>query len=430
MIAGCANSCRNEKPEVKEEVLQKEIYVPKEFASIDLNDSTSRYCYAHSVQSENIIVFWEQGFGDDPSQAESYKGHNMKVDVYRLLEQSESFYRMYRDELHFTQKGSGADKYKMMIMLNYSDEGTAYGGDYDGVIGALWITPLRTQDVRLNAIAHELGHSFQMQLRIDSESGFGDGGIYEMTSQWMLWQVNPNWIDDETYHWDAFMTLTHLAFMHPENMYHSPYVLEYWSSKHGVEFIADLWRAAARRRDVVEVYKDFTKLSQEAFNAEMFDAAQRFITYDLPRVKEVAAKYANRHSCEFAAADAEGWYTIAESRTPQQYGYNGIALSVPEAGATVEVAFRGETTEADAGWRYGFVGVRSNGEAIYGDMYSDAEGKASFTTPEGEKLAHLWFVVTAAPSAHHSFTEETAGTCASYPYSIRPEGAALRCTVK
>ena len=30
----------------------------------------------------------------------------------------------------------------MMVMINYSLEGTAYGGDYDGQIGALWITCL------------------------------------------------------------------------------------------------------------------------------------------------------------------------------------------------------------------------------------------------------------------------------------------------
>ena len=43
----------------------------------------------------------------------------------------------------------------MMVMLDYSLEGTAYGGDYDGQIGALWIAPNRVQDVPLNCIAHE-----------------------------------------------------------------------------------------------------------------------------------------------------------------------------------------------------------------------------------------------------------------------------------
>ena len=52
----------------------------------------------------------------------------------------------------------------MMVMINYSLEGTAYGGDYDGEIGALWIAPNRVQDEKLNCIAHELGHSLQSQI--------------------------------------------------------------------------------------------------------------------------------------------------------------------------------------------------------------------------------------------------------------------------
>ena len=93
----------------------------------------------------------------------------------------------------------------MMAMIQYSLEGTAYGGDYDQVIGAFWATPNRLQDKRLNAVAHELGHSFQLQSIADGEGvAWGGNGIFEMGAQWMLWQVNPHWIDDETYHWDAF----------------------------------------------------------------------------------------------------------------------------------------------------------------------------------------------------------------------------------
>ncbi len=33
--------------------------------------------------------------------------------------------------------GSICDQYKMMVMVNYSLEGTAYGGTYDDFIGAL-----------------------------------------------------------------------------------------------------------------------------------------------------------------------------------------------------------------------------------------------------------------------------------------------------
>ena len=57
----------------------------------------------------------------------------------------------------------------MMVMINYSLEGTAYGGDYDQQIGALWAAPNRIQDEKLNCVAHELGHSFQAQISCDGE---------------------------------------------------------------------------------------------------------------------------------------------------------------------------------------------------------------------------------------------------------------------
>lgn len=88
-----------------------------------------------------------------------------------------------------------------MVMVNYSLEGTAYGGTYDDFIGALWVTPNRIQDQKLNCLAHELGHSFQLQIMADKTGeAWGGSGFFEMTSQWMLWRVNPDWLTDEKFH--------------------------------------------------------------------------------------------------------------------------------------------------------------------------------------------------------------------------------------
>lgn len=70
----------------------------------------------------------------------------MKFDLGNLQTQVERFYRFFRDTLKFSLPGSICDKYKMMVMVNYSLEGTAYGGTYDDFIGALWVTPNRIQD--------------------------------------------------------------------------------------------------------------------------------------------------------------------------------------------------------------------------------------------------------------------------------------------
>jgi len=457
---------------------QKSIYVPKEFEVIDLNDTASLWCYERTIENDDIIVFWQKGFGDDVATAPDYLGHNMKVDLPNLMERAQYFYDFYTDKMHFIQRGSSkADLYKMMIMLMYSDEGTAYGGDYDGVIGGLWITPLRTYDKNLNCVAHELGHSFQSQLANDTESGFGGGGIYEMTSQWMLWNVNDDWMTSENYHWDAFMNMTHYAFMHPDNMYHSPYVLEYWSDKYGLDFIANLWRAAKKRHDVIAVYEEYTGIDDDQFAEEMYDFASKSMTYDFDRVREVAAPYANKHRGKLEKADELGWMSIAENQVPQQYGYNGIELDVPTPGSTIAVNLRGdapylgpeqqmspwfdememdapeevggsvgielgegnnkpktptreealESASSEAAWTFGLVGVRKDGTPIYSEHKKVVlegmgwQNPLEFTVPEDEPLEHLWLVVVATPQHHVDVLEGHNDYLLSFPYSIHIE---------
>ena len=91
--------------------------------------------------TENFVIFWEKGFGDNLSDPPQLEGHSMKVNLKNLEEKLEHFYHYFYHTLQFAKTGSKCDKYRMMVMINYSLEGTAYGGDYDGEIGALWIAP-------------------------------------------------------------------------------------------------------------------------------------------------------------------------------------------------------------------------------------------------------------------------------------------------
>ena len=401
ILAAICVSCKPAQPE------GKAIYIPREYDTVDFTSPESIYSYDRMAYTDDIVVLWQKGFGKDLANVPALEGTDMNVDLQRILTKTQSFYNYFKDTMKFILPGSKADTFRMMVMLNYSLEGTAYGGDYDGKIGALWVTPLRLRDEKLNCIAHELGHSFQAQLVIDNGSRTGEGAIYEMTSQWMLWQVNPDWITDENYHWVDFMKQTHFAFMHHANIYHSPYVLEYWSDKHGVEFIANLWRAFTPEEDVVSTYKRYTGIDQQAFLAEMYDAATKFMTYDMPRVREYSKPYANKHTSAMNKLSG-GWYKIDASRTPQNYGYNGIELDVPAPGKTVTVQFEGLVKEVPsiyqqiAGWRYGLVAVPKSGAPIYTEMVSDTKGKVSYTAPEGEELAYLWLVVLGAPSEHEN----------------------------
>lgn len=415
----------------------KTIYIPKDLQQMNLQNPDSKWSYHRMACTDNFVVFWEKGFGNDLSAPPPLEGHPMKVDLRNLLQKLETFYVYFRDKLKFVKPGSKSEKYRMIVMLNYSLEGTAYGGDYDGQIGALWIAPNRIQDERLNCIAHELGHSFQAQISCDGEGeAWGGGGIFEMTSQWMLWQVNPEWITDEKYHWDAFMKLTHKAYLHQENIYHSPYVLEYWGIKRGLPFIAELFRQGKCGEDPVMTYKRLAGLNQAQFCDEMFDACRHFINWDFDRVWEETRSYANRNSTKLIAGTS-GWYRIDAANCPENYGYNAIPLSVPEAGKTVEVEFYGECSGDDyylaqidkSGWRYGFVGVTQEGKSIYGKMGSDAKGKLRFTVPQKQKLAYLWLVVMGAPTEHW-INPVSPGRDTQWPYRIKLKNTQYLTLVK
>ena len=145
----------------------KQIYIPNDLKDNDFSNPDSKWSFARMAYTDDIVVFWEKEFGNDLSKAPALEGHDMTVDIDNLLQKLEHFYQFYKNELKFVLPGSKSEKYRMMVMLNYSLEGTAYGGDYDGQIGALWIAPNRVKDKTLNCIAHELGHSFQSQIMAD-----------------------------------------------------------------------------------------------------------------------------------------------------------------------------------------------------------------------------------------------------------------------
>ncbi len=406
----------------------KSIYLPKEIADNDFTNPDSKWNFSRMASTDNIVLFWAPGFGGNISTAPDLEGKNMKVDLANLLDKLETFYRFFYNDLKFLKPGTKADRHKMMVMLDYSLEGTAYGGTYDNEIGALWIAPNRVQDKELNCIAHELGHSFQLQIVADGEGeAWGGSGFFEMASQWMLWQVNPDWQTDEKYHLDAYRNLTHKALLHIDNIYHSPYVLEFWGEKHGLHIIGELFRQGKAGEDPIMTYQRFTGTGQKEFNDELWHFYSRMINWDIDRVRENARKYANIWDTRLVDAGG-GWKRVAPENCPENYGFNAIPLAVPAKGRKIKVEFRGEagrkgyfTKNKDkAGWRYGIVAVDSDGKSHYGEMYSAKRGVAEYTLPPDTDITHLWFVVMGAPAEHwpNIDGEENPGD-AQWPYSIR-----------
>lgn len=384
----------------------KEVYIPADLKENDFTKEDSKWSFARCAYTDDVIVFWEKPFGKDLSKAPDLEGHNMKVDLNNLLTRIQSFYDFYKNDLKFIKPGSNADRYRMMVMLNYSLEGTAYGGDYDGVIGALWIAPNRVQDKKLNCIAHELGHSFQSQISCDKQGKGGMlGAFFEMTSQWMLWNVNPEWPTDENYHWKAFCENANLRFLAGENIYHTAYLEEYWSMKHGLPVIADVFREAMPGDDPASTYMRMFNMSNEDFAREAVDCYSRLLTFDFPGKHEMNKKYAGE---------------FVNQKPLQVFGANVIKLDT-KGKKTVKVKVAGE--DKNDGFAYRLVAIHGDAEATYGDIVTKQKGTASLTLPADTKGVYL--VVTGYPLGKYEpytfnpYSEEKPAEPHIYTYNIK-----------
>lgn len=389
---------------------QKKLYIPKDLQGMNLKADTSKWSLNRSIETDDLIFMWERGFGNDVSNPPQLKGHDMSFNLLNLRDRIQTFYHFFRDTLGFVTPHyqSKADQYKMMVMVNYSLDGTAYGGTYDNFIGALWVAPNRIQDTKMNCMAHELGHSFQAQIMADSIGQcWGGTGFFEMASQWMLWQVNADWITDENYHFEAFKTLTHKAFLHMDNIYHSPYVLQWWSDLHGRQFIAELFRQGVIGEDPVMTYKRMNGLSQSAFCDEIFRGYQHLVNFDFTHAYKETRQYAATFNTELETC-SNGW--LRPKSLPEGYGFNAIKLDdrVNLNSPIFHLHLRGNQL------RYGFVGITTNGESIYSDV------NATSFTSNGQPLKHLYLIIMGAPEHHADvMTHGNTPEYKQYPYEFQ-----------
>lgn len=412
----------------------------KSMKEYKFGQSDGMFSHEFKAESENLVLFWDKSYGKDPAK---YADEKKRFYPDEILREGERFYNYYVDKLKFVdQKASLSGCYKMIIWMFNDENTTVYGWGEDGV-GMMWMRPCRSGSYPYCPLAHEMGHSFQYMVGADGARSFAGCPLVEYTSQWMLWQVYPDWTTIEQFHLDAYMDQTHYSLLNEINMYHAPQFMEYWSNKHGLDIIGQIWREAIGNEDPVSTYKRLTGLDQEAFNDEIYDAATRFVTWDVPRIKTVCSSYANEHRCKMDTVGG-GWYRIAETRCPQNYGYNAIRLNVPEGGKTVSLDFEGlagsegfRAVNTDkAGWRYGFVAVGRDGKRTYGEMNIGKNGlnpPVSFKTPENTQF--LWLVVTGAPTEHWEVMKtwgelaKEKGKEAQWPYRISLKGTSLHGSV-
>ncbi|MDR1414716.1 MAG: DUF6055 domain-containing protein [Odoribacteraceae bacterium] len=436
----------------------KQIYKPvqENIRQQDFYSETSSWSYHRMASSENIVVFWEPGFGDDPNSAALPA--DLRVDIADLLAKGEQYYAFYRDSLRFVAPGaSRTDSLKMIVRVLYQTEWAAYGGGYDYVIGGLWVNPATMHPVG-QTIAHEFGHTFQYQVNADGMWGYNnttDGGghgaigfFWEACAQYMSWQLCPDNLTDQL---PTFLANTHKGFAHEWTRYQSFLLVEQWRVLHGREFLASVWRGAIKPEDPVQTYQRVTSITQSRFNDEVWESAARNITWDYP----LGAHFRDAINRESAAAKAswfthktrlrdngDGYLIVAPDTTtrdhgtslnitlaPHDYGYNAIPLTVPAAGVTVTVDFKGVRGDSRyktfddprAGWRHGFVGVKADGwTPVYGQMQRDDEDILAFTVPSDAPLSQLWLVVSGAPVSHKPHVwDDNAANDEEYPYKVK-----------
>ncbi len=416
---------------------QKQIYIPEDLRGMNLESDTSQWSFRRSVETRDLIFMWERGFGNDLQSPPQLDGHPMAFNLSVLTDRVQRFYDFFRDSLEFVKSeelrvkseeftssdttaaansslftlhssfNSLSDRYKMMVMVMYSLDGTAYGGTYDDTIGALWVAPNRIQDHTMNCMAHELGHSFQSQIVADGAGeAWGGTGFFEMASQWMLWQVNPWWLRDENYHFEAFRKLTHKAFLHLENIYHSPYVLQWWADLHGRGVIAELFRQGRRGEDPVMTYQRMHGLTQSQFCDEMLRGYQHLVNLDFHHAQKETRPYACTWQTPLDTLRG-GW--LRPQNVPEAYGFNIIPLP---ADRRLSVQVKGPNL------RWALVGITPDGRSVYGQP-QDARLQSK------EPLSRLFLVVMGAPTRHRQLrmpTEHQPGPSDDpelFPYTFR-----------
>lgn len=417
-------------------IVYKKIYIPTWMMG-NVYDSNNNWSIERSKESRNWILFWEPGYGENPS---TVADSNFRVDIDEILRVAELSFDINADVLKFIERGnSKTDNYKMIIRLRYTRDWEATGSGVDDTIGLLTLTAWSGQ-VAGHTLAHEVGHCFQYQTHCDNNNqngwmyGFGtnaEGGNcwWEMCAQWQGFQVFPE-LQFTDSRFNNYLTTSHKHILHEAPRYDNFFIQDYWVYKHSIDIIGRLWNESKRPEDPVETYKRITNITQSQFNDEMFEQASRFATWDIPHlIANGTSKINQRAQTKMNKVDDDFWLVDA-SVCPENYGYNVIKLNVPTKDKKVTVFFEGKAgidgfrkqRVNQAGWRFGFVALKNDGTRIYSEMGSanNINSTANLTFDCPDNVKQLWLVVSGAPSQHwrHSWDDDDSND-EQWPYQIK-----------
>lgn len=416
---------------------QKKIYIPTFITNsgMDPKDPKSQWSFSRSIETENVVIFWEAGFGSDPNKA----ANPYKIDLEKLKILAEKTYTFYLDSLRFAIKGNTVlDDYKLMIFLLYTTDWAAYGSGQDDKVGSLFVNPAAANIEHV--VAHEIGHCFQYITGCDSNGGFryglgdngkGGNGFWEQCAQWMAYKFLPE-LQFNRGDLLSYVRQNHLHVLHETPRYENYFLMDYWTFKHDQNFVGKLWRDARFPEDPIEAYKRINNLNQEEFNNEIYEHAARLTTWDLPKLIHYGKDQINIRAQVKMNLLSNNYWQIDSTICLENYGYNSIKLNAPNVETNVSVRFKGIAGAKGfraknvnmAGWKFGFVALLKDGQRVYSKLASakyitsNPDVTLNFLCPNN--CEKLWLVVTGSPQSHwkHEWDDNNAND-EQWPYQVQ-----------
>jgi carbonic anhydrase/acetyltransferase-like protein (isoleucine patch superfamily) len=422
---------------------QKTVYIPKDFTT---NPFLRNYSMQRSYQTANFVLFWGDVVGTDPA---NYSNPDLRFNPQSICDTLEKIYTKFITELAFCSDAptTNLGKYKLIIVMNDTwgtgagaPSGWAFGGSYDGIIGAMWVHPNATRDG--GVISHELGHSLQGMISIQENSTRGGGFtapianfFWEGHANFMRAQMYPRFAADDI---PRVMATSMFHWSSTRHHYSNFRLLFHMQQLDGINMVNRLWKESIANEHPLITYRRLKGWTQVQLNDFVFDYAKREVTLDYPvnnfgaiirrtrdQLRNGEPRYLWRQFTILKAInETTGRYIVPNAFAPQDYGYNIIPVYSTCPNQFVRVKFKGHTeVNSTAGWRYGFVAVKADGiTARYSPVYSDNEREITFQMNSDE--TQLFLVVMGAPVTHTSYVVEPGWPkIKRYPYELRFQNA-------
>lgn len=401
-----------------------------------LNNPDNTWCNERSMQSKHWIVYWEKGYGS-----------SVPSNVEEMLANCDKYFELYADKLGFIKVNEGkskADTYKMIIRLKYKDDWEANGSGIDNKIGMLTLSRWAFSSRGGQTAAHEVGHCFQYQVHCDKGDWNGwmynwtnsPGGncFWEMCAQWMAYnyytgqKFNNEWLNNSLNNMHKHVLDVGMRY---ENYFIQDYLVD---KQHDMTFIGRLWNECKDPEDPLQTYMRIAmtgtaaeKLSQ--LGDEMWEFGARMASVDFDHIRTAGAGIIGKRNQANMLKGDDMFWTISPSDAPENFGHNAIKLNVPTTEKRVIAEFEGMAQTSGyrsykpeaAGWRVGFVALKTDGTRVYGDVarttLKDNKVKVEFDCPAGTK--NLWLIVSGAPTSYWCRGWGDNLTHEQWPYKVR-----------